>query len=266
MTSLSSSNRSSENTSSPDISSPSMNEEQENVDAYLEFLDRRYRRLHCDDREEENLKVTQRDSSRSNMGKTFSAMDWLVNGGKSNANEVSSSREQQEDALYVLGVAGLASQKLLQKHHRMATTNSARQSREQGSPDAIENVVELKEQADDAMEVDDTKSLKTEINHFIVKKFVLPIVRVIYFAQVQKRMILKMIQQPVTSFATKATDGLVKTFLQGPKSVLNVILTIGGGRQNILRTIAVGYATMIVFRPLLHAIFAEGLAFDPLIQ
>merc|ERR1712224_258678 len=88
----------------------------------------------------------------------------------------------------------------------------------------------------------------------------------IYFAQVQKRMILKMIQQPVTSFATKATDGLVKTFLQGPKSVLNVILTIGGGRQNILRTIAVGYATMIVFRPLFHAIFAEGLAFDPLFQ
>jgi hypothetical protein len=267
MASSSSPNRSSENTSfSPDISSASVNEEQENVDAYLEFLDRRYRRLHCDDKEEEKSKLKEMDASNSNTGKNFSAMDWLTNGGKNNASVVSSTREQQEDALYVLGVAGLASQKLLQKHHRAATTNSSRQSRDQASSPTIEKVVELKEQIDDVIEVNDTKLLKTEIYHFMVKKFVFPIVRVIYFAQKQKRMIIKMVQQPVTLLATKATDGLVNTFLQGPKSVLNAMLTIGGGRQNILRTIAVGYATMIVFRPFLHAIFAEGLAFDPLIQ
>jgi len=256
------SSSSSENmTSSPDISNPSVNKEQENVDAYLEFLDRRYRRLHCDDREEEESKVKQKDASNSNNLKTFSAMDWLTNGGKNNANVVSSTREQQEDALYVLGVAGLASQKLLQKH-----PNSSRQSRDQASSPAIEKVVELKEQIDDVIEVNDSKSLETEMYRLIVNKFVFPIVRVIYLAQEQKRMIIKMIQQPVTSLATKATDALVNTFVQGPKSVLNAVLTIGGGRQNILRTIAVGYATMIVFRPLLQAIFAEGLAFDPLIQ
>jgi len=261
------SSSSSENmTSSPDNSSPSVDKEQENVDAYLEFLDRRYRRLHCDDREEENSKVKQSDASNSNNVKTFSAMDWLTNGGKSNANVVSSTREQQEDALYVLGVAGLASQKLLQKHHLPATTNSSRQSRDQASSPAIEKVVELKEQIDDVIEVNDSKSLETEMYRLIVNKFVFPIVRVIYLAQEQKRMIIKMIQQPVTSLATKATVGVVNTFMQGPKSVLNAMLTIGGGRQNILGTIAVGYATMIVFRPLLQAIFAEGLAFDPLIQ
>ena len=48
------------NTSIPDSSSES--EEQDNVDAYLEFLDRRYRRLHSDDKKEET-QVKQQGSS-----------------------------------------------------------------------------------------------------------------------------------------------------------------------------------------------------------
>jgi len=260
--------------SSSDRSSASENEEQENVDAYLEFLDTRYRRLHCDDGKEETAQLKQQDCSVSKKGKPFSAMDWLTNGGSNNVDVVNSTREQQADALYVLGVAGLASQKLLQKHHLPTTPIPSRQSRmispdtssNEDSGPTMEKLVELKEQIDDAIEVKDTRSLKTEMNHFVVDNVLLHIIRVIYLAQRRKKLFLKVVQQQVTALATKATDGFMTALSQGPKSILNAVLTIGGGRQNILRTMTIGYASILVFRPLLRAVFAEGLSFDPLIQ
>lgn len=253
--------------SSSDTLTLGENKEQENVDAYLEFLDRRYKRLHSDEKEE-RAKAKQQDSKR----KSFSAMDWLTNGGKDNADIVTSTREQQEDALYVLGVAGLASQKLLQKHHLPSTSTPSQETRMITSSNetptfTLEKVVELSSQIDDAIEInDDTKSLKTKMNNFIVNNFLLPIVRVVYLAQRCKQLLVNMVQRKVTAIATKAADGLVNTFSKGPKSVLNGVLTLGGGKQNVLRTVAIGYATIVVFRPLLNAVFAEGLAFDTLIQ
>lgn len=239
-------------TSSSSDASLSESEEQENVDAYLEFLDRRYRRLHSDDEIEEK----QQASLVSKKGKPFSAMEWLTSGGNTKANIETTTGEQQADALYVLGVAGLASQKLLQKHHLIKGTSSP----------TIDKVVESKERMDDAIEVDETKSLKTKMNHAVVNNVLLPIIRVIYLVQRRKQLFLKIVQREVTLFATKATDGLVNTLAEGPKSILNTFLSIGGGKQNILRTLAIGYATIVVFRPLLRLVFAEGLAFDQLIQ
>lgn len=234
-------------------------DEQENVDAYLEFLDRRYRRLHCDDKKEEKTKSKlQQGSSESKTAKPFSAMDWLIKGNGSNdPDALTTTWEQQEDALYVLGVAGLASQKLLQKHHLPTTMNQQ----------SIDKVVELKEQIDDAIEVNEVStSLKSELNTLVLNNILLPIVRVLYSVQSQKHLLLQIIQNGAKAVATKATNGVVDIFSQGPKSVANTLFSIGGGKQNILRTVSVGYATILVFRPLLHAIFAEGLAFDPLIQ
>lgn len=265
-------------------------EEQDNVDAYLEFLDRRYRRLHDDDKEEkeQQQQTTQAQSKQqeSKIAKSFSAMDWLMN-GNNNSNVVASTREQQEDALYVLGVAGLASVKLLQKHHLPTSTSTKTISPERTSNEVatatalgtttttihacIEKVVELKEQIDDAIEVNEDastslKEMKNQIDYFLVNSLLLPVVRVIYMVQRQKQLFLQMIQQRVKALATRATIGVVQTFSKGPKSVLNSLLAVGGGRQNIFRTVAIGYATILVFQPLLHAAFAEGLAFDPLIQ
>lgn len=249
-------------TSSSTDASLSESEEQENVDAYLEFLDRRYRRLHSDDEIEEK----QQASLVSKKGKPFSAMEWLTSGGNTKANIETTTGEQQADALYVLGVAGLASQKLLQKHHLLKGV-TARDGSSNATPSpTMDKVVESKERMDDAIEVDDTKSLKTKMNHAVVHNVLLPIIRVIYLVQRRKQLFLKMVQRQVTLVATKATDGLVNTLAQGPKSILNTFLSIGGGKQNILRTMAIGYATIVVFRPLLRLVFAEGLAFDQLIQ
>ncbi len=249
-------------TITPERATPGAIEEQENVDAYLEFLDRRYRRLHSDDEEEQKV-----ESNHGNT-KPFSAIDWLTNGGNVNAKIEATTREQQQDALYVLGVAGLASQKLLQKHHLQATANTsqAKVMSTDGSP-SLDKVVELKEQIDDAIEVnDETKSLKAKANEVILNNVLLPLLRVIYLAQRQKQLIVKMVQHVLTSVASKVTGGAMNTLSQGPRSILNAMLNIGGGKRNILRTMAIGYATIFVFRPLLSAMLADGLAFDPLIK
>eukprot|EP00545_Synedropsis_sp_CCMP1620_P014000 CAMPEP_0119002980 /NCGR_PEP_ID=MMETSP1176-20130426/273_1 /TAXON_ID=265551 /ORGANISM="Synedropsis recta cf, Strain CCMP1620" /LENGTH=318 /DNA_ID=CAMNT_0006954529 /DNA_START=61 /DNA_END=1017 /DNA_ORIENTATION=- len=81
---------------------PKPESEQEVVDEYLEFLDRRYHRLH--DEEETSSTV-----------KPFSTWGWLTD---NSSREVSyDAAKSHEDALFVLGVAELASVELLQKHH-----------------------------------------------------------------------------------------------------------------------------------------------------
>merc|ERR1712130_270789 len=96
-------------------------------------------------------------------------------GGNNNSNDLPTTREQQEDALYVLGVAGLASQKLLQKHHLPTTVYH--QSREATAP-TIEKVFELKEQIDDAIEVSEGRSsasLTAKVNVLVMNSVLLPI-------------------------------------------------------------------------------------------
>lgn len=67
------------------------------VDEYLEFLDKRYNRM--------------RDTNGpQSKKKSFSVLKWL---GQENHTEPPS---EETDALYALGVAGLASERLLQKH------------------------------------------------------------------------------------------------------------------------------------------------------
>lgn len=234
----------------------SIDQEQENVDAYLEFLDRRYRRIHSDD---------EKETKAQSDAKSFSAMDWLTSKSTEKSDDISLEQQQQQDALYVLGVAGLASQKLLQKHH-LLTTNQAKSISAESSA-AMEKVVELKELIDDAIEVNDpSKSMKTMINHAVVHNVLLPVLRVVYLAQRQKQLFVNMFQRGLMQLVSKATDGLKDTLSQGPRSVLNAVLTFCGGKQNMLRTMAVGYATIVLFRPLLRVVFADGLAFDPMIQ
>ena len=94
-------------------------EQQARVDDYLAFLDRRYHRLH--DGEANARPVRRVPGASSGGGKfKFSALKWLVSGEQQQQREESgsagrSTEERHEDALYALGVAGLASQQLLQQ-------------------------------------------------------------------------------------------------------------------------------------------------------
>ena len=71
--------------------------DQDKVDEYLEFLDKRYHRLY--------------DSNKSTK-KQFPALNWLM--GDTDDKTDSNSVDQHENALFVLGVAELASDRLLQ--------------------------------------------------------------------------------------------------------------------------------------------------------
>mmetsp|Transcript_19476 Transcript_19476/g.28864 ORF Transcript_19476/g.28864 Transcript_19476/m.28864 type:complete len:313 (+) Transcript_19476:106-1044(+) len=71
---------------------------QRNVDDYLEFLDHRYHRLHDD------------EVSAAPPSKRFSALDWLKD-----TKEPCDQQRATDDALFVLGVAGLASDRLRQR-------------------------------------------------------------------------------------------------------------------------------------------------------
>lgn len=79
--------------------------EQKKVDEYLEFLDKRYHRLHDAEAKRVSLKAA----------KSFPVLDWLMDNGQKDASYESA--QSQENALFVLGVAELASTRLLQKHH-----------------------------------------------------------------------------------------------------------------------------------------------------
>lgn len=75
------------------------------VDEYLEFLDRRYNRMHKSDN---NARTTHYSK------KQFPVLTWLFH---ENSGSIANNEDENHDnALYALGVAGLASERLLQKH------------------------------------------------------------------------------------------------------------------------------------------------------
>jgi hypothetical protein len=94
-------------------------EEASPADDYLEFLEKRYSRILHDDKEE------QQGSSK----KGFNVLQWLYHGGEADASQ---HKHKEDDALYVLGVANLASKRLLQKHHLL---DHASLKKEEESPE-----------------------------------------------------------------------------------------------------------------------------------
>ena len=92
-------------------------QQQQVVDEYLEFLDKRYHRLHDE--------IKQKKQKKSGRG--VSAWDWLRNdNGEDQEKQIAPQplelNTHQDDALYVLGVAELASERLLQKHRILTPT------------------------------------------------------------------------------------------------------------------------------------------------
>lgn len=99
--------------------------EQEVVDEYLEFLDRRYHRLHD-------------EVETSTTVKPFSTWGWLTD--NSSRDSSYDAAKSHDDALFVLGVAELASVELLQKHHiavESVTTDTVIDT--EASPIAVKN-------------------------------------------------------------------------------------------------------------------------------
>mmetsp|Transcript_18938 Transcript_18938/g.23286 ORF Transcript_18938/g.23286 Transcript_18938/m.23286 type:complete len:382 (-) Transcript_18938:373-1518(-) len=77
------------------------------IDNYLESIDRRYKRLH--------EKEEQADNAGSHAGGFTNALQWLTQ--TSDSTSLAEEQRKRDDAIYVLGLAELASTRLLQRHH-----------------------------------------------------------------------------------------------------------------------------------------------------
>jgi hypothetical protein len=242
---------------SPATLTPGEGRQQETVDAYLEFLDRRYRRLHSDEEATRKRKLqAEATATSSSKSVSFSAMDWLVNGGSQTSN-AQLELQQQEDALYVLGVAGLASQKLLQKHHLQVQVSQ--------SSDVEDDYIEVySEPAPEEVLPSITTTAPGIVNlpsHVFIKKTLVPLIRAIYVFQRRKDQVKYRIQSQLAALASKAAQYIMnpvaRRVSQGPKAIVETLLEIGGGKRNIALTLACAYAAIVLLRPILQAAVTE---------
>ncbi|CAJ1953320.1 unnamed protein product [Cylindrotheca closterium] len=204
--------------------------EQDSVDKYLEFLHKRYDRLH-EEKEEEN---------------PLSAMNWLLQG--SPKGEVLASKQQKEDALYVLGVAGLASQKLLQKHPQLVDAKQDSDIRVMSRPPApIEALDTIVTSAEDVT-----------FGHLVIKRVLVPFVKVLYFVHRQKQLFLDVQLSRAKGHATNLTKKVVRSLIYAPVRITKSIIDFGGGRASIGSTLALASAMFVLLRPLLQGLLSEG--------
>lgn len=197
-------------------------DEQESVDEYLEFLDRRYRRLHGNEEEESN--------------KPFSALNWLKQGSPSR-NDLIASQQQEEDALFVLGVAGLASQKLLQKHHLA------------GDEKKVEAA-----HAETFMQILDADIVQTAPASSLIRKVLVPFVRFLYVAQRRRDMFLA----AVAMRSRNALRSVARALVYGPAASFKALLEFGGGKRNMTITFAAACTMLVLMRPVIQAAVTEG--------
>jgi hypothetical protein len=201
--------------------------DQDVVDEYLEFLDRRYRRLHSDEKEEENVKP-------------FSAVNWLRQGSPK-LSEVIVSPQQQEDALYVLGVAGLASEKLLQKH---------------SLPVEIEH--KTGEPRASFTDVIDVTSENESASAVFIQKVMVPVLRVLYVAQRRKELFVNSQLRRFRSLLSRRAKSVAESLILGPVTTMNAVLEIGGGKKNIALTLAAVSTVLLLLHPVLQVAVTEG--------
>ncbi|CAB9500837.1 expressed unknown protein [Seminavis robusta] len=167
-------------------------EESSAADDYLEFLDKRYNRILHDENEQPNASSSQ----------GFSVLNWLNKGG---SQELAEAADKSDDALYVLGVANLASKKLLQKHHLLG-----RQEQDLAS-------MAPKTMFTDAEIVDSTPaSLK-------------PVVAFLQHVALRRQALVQRQMQSVRLFLAF----LSRSIMTGPSTAVRKLFAMGGANETI---------------------------------
>lgn len=179
----------------------------------------------------------------------MSAWKWLRQepGLRSN-DEQMQQQQQQEDALFVLGVAGLASKRLLQKHH-IPTPSPTREGLKAS---AAQGDVEAKASSTPApIVVDVAVANALENNNHFLSAILTPLQ--LFLAQALAR--LSHIRQLLQRYQMQKLRSLAALCVRGPISVSRSLWRMGGGRANIARTSAVAVAVAYLFvlgRPVMH--------------
>lgn len=223
-------------------------EQQAVVDDYLEFLDKRYHRLH--DEEVDSL-PSRRTVSGAGEAKKFSALNWLMQGEQQQQSSVARNpKDRQEDALYVLGVAGLASQRLLQQKKLPRAVGGTTDlspfegKMEKPKPIAVDAEVEVSA----AAVVSAEESKKDDI----VSRRLAPVLRQV---SARRRKFLQYQSRQAASLAVAVVRAAAKLPVRAGRAAWNM----GGGRRNVAFTLTFA-ATLCFFvaRPIAQSVVSEG--------
>lgn len=202
-------------------------EESAKVDEYLAFLDRRYHMIHDEEQEQPSTKH-------------FSALKWLRQG----TDDSDVQQQQQADALQVLGLAGLASERLLREHH-LQTRSMATKFVDVTDVQAVADVPQ-------AVVLPAVRSLR------------IPTVMAVAFAKLgpmvqrlalQRDLLVK--YQSLQVRSTLAT--LMHSLKVAPPRAARALWKFGGGRKNIGWTLSVMVALILcVIKPLLRQVLRQA--------
>jgi len=214
--------------------------EQFRLDDYLEFVDKRYHRLHDDD-------DAQSDGGRQGIN---TAWNWLMKQKPSSDLEA---QKGKDDALCVLGLAELASAELLQKHHLPVPKSDAfRRSYEV----TTEVVIDAHAQETYEERVDPVSSPVV-----IIKEKNLPTngrvaslsagLSVLHRLHERQAAIASLQLRAALSYSLRATG---RSFTSSFKSLVRAIpalIAMGGGAKTLKHTAAVvAAAVLMVLRPI----------------
>ena len=209
-------------------------EEQQVVDEYLEFLDKRYKRLH----EKETKK-------REPAPKKFSALGWLMADSKSDAI----SEQQEEDALFVLGVAELASERLLQKHHASLQYKKRAPALEEEQEVVIDAVAET-DSSEDAV-----VSKVSESRRAVMFATLAATGRKVLTGVSNRRKALIAYQEKKIVAALLVA---FKTSLDTPAKAAKLIWSLGGGKKTVTLTVSAFITAFLLVRPVAQALISEA--------
>lgn len=200
--------------------------EQAVVDDYLKFLDKRYHRLHDEEPEEVD----------------FPVWKWLMKNdatAKKKEESVVVPKAQKEDALYALGVAGLASERLLQKH-KVESTALRDEKKASKSIDSETSVV--------------PSAAAFSMVSIIIRRLSPPL----RYLGLQRQMLISYGPRALLRSVLVPLKRLLRVTPQVPTKFAKTLLELGGGKRNVMLSVSL----MVALISLAQLVFPEGFAFQ----
>lgn len=150
--------------------------------------------------------------------------------------DILTQNQEQEDALYVLGVAGLASKRLLQKYRKPV----------EGPPQTLKAAVDMRPK----MAVLDVPNEEGPIDSLI------PVTK---SAVSQALTRLSQSRKSLHKYQSDQLRSAASFCARGPAKLCRAVWQMGGGKVNVVRTLGIAVAVMLLLvRPLVHFVASEG--------
>jgi hypothetical protein len=180
------------------------------VDDYLRFLEHRYTRLYEDEPE---------------ATKSFNVLDWLKQGEAEHVQ-----LQQNHDAFYALGVAGLAGKELLQSHGDQTAPTDA--NLELARRTKIIDSPSIRSSPTSSQVFYPKGAVKRQVrSSTLVAAVTVLMTRVL----AQRRVLLQLQTRRMHSFLVM----VIKTTKAAPKTLATQLWHMGGGKQNVFAAVSV---------------------------